>query len=247
MIEISKAKIKQVIGLRRKKTRMQLNSYVVEGRKLCHTLIDAGSPIHYLITTDAEYRAPQGVQCYSATLDIMKSISSLDAPSDMLAVLPMTSPIPISSNSPVLIALDRIQDPGNVGTIIRSADWFGLHDMILLKGCADVYNSKTLQAAMGSHLTLRWAIMDQADFIQSYAHYKRILFDTSGQFMQGFSLDTNEKYVFLFGNEGQGVSAQLQAQSTSLAIPGHAHRAAESLNVASAAAIAFHWIRLQLG
>jgi TrmH family RNA methyltransferase len=173
----------------------------------------------------------------------IERISSLETPASVIAVLDIIRP---AMNVQELIQswsllLDDIQDPGNLGTIIRTADWFGIKNIICSKDCVDCYNSKVIQSSMGSLLHLKIHYADLAVFLNRLSHTPP--FRIYGTFLSGtsvYDLKSAPQGMIMFGNESRGISEKLHSFIQSrITIPPSLVRKQqiESLNVASAVAI----------
>lgn len=241
---ISKNKIKLLKSLHQQKYRKINQMYLVEGHKCVMEWLSDFKHVEELYATKewlSHYReiVPSSVTVYECKLSTFQLISQQQSLPEviLLSRMPIKNSTLISEDLPHLsLVLDRVQDPGNVGTILRTADWFGIQQVVLLKGTVDPYNAKVVQASMGSLLRVQLVEMTEEDFIrdcQSY-QYELVMAD-----MHGASLDLfvpQAPLMLVLGNEGQGVSEALSNSANySLMIPGAGH--AESLNVGIAAAI----------
>ena len=167
---------------------------------------------------------------------LFKQISPVVTPSGIMALI--TAPIANDAHSMgFCVLLDGIQDPGNLGSILRSAASANVNAVYLSKTCADAWSPKTLRAAMGAHFFL--AVHENADLVQIAQHFHGMLFATSSYSEHSlFQTKLTEPIAFVFGNEGSGISRELMdCVSRTLAIP--MNKNCESLNVAAAAAICF--------
>ena len=179
-----------------------------------------------------------------ASYEELKKISTLKAPHNALAVVPMFNHRykPEDLHTGLTVALDFVQDPGNLGTIIRGAAWFGIKDIVCSCDCVDVYNPKVIQATMGAILNVRVHYLDLKDFLESAAEKFIPVFGTllDGESIYDHPLGKNG--IILLGNESKGISEKLISFVTQkLMIPrfsGTAH-GIESLNVGMAASVVF--------
>ena len=168
---------------------------------------------------------------YYANEKAMGQISSLKTPNNLLAIVKMTQQKQIDAN--FILALDDIQDPGNMGTILRIADWFGVDKIVCSKNTVDIYNSKVVQASMGSIFRVP----------TEYCQLEEFLAETElpiyGALLEGDNIYTKSlerKGVIILGNEGNGISESVQEFiQEAIHIPRFGH--AESLNVAIAGSI----------
>ncbi len=241
-MRISRAKIKFVQSLKHKKYRLKYGSYVLEGKKACETVLDAGFKPVLVVSLNQERLSDkfQEIKSYQADQIAMASLSGLKTPPEMLCVfdIPEAHSIErLSIDSELILFLDRIQDPGNLGTIIRTADWYGVRTIFLNEGCADIYNAKTLQAAMGSHVNHRFIRVEIADIRDHLPDAIIIGLDMNGRTLLQ-NVSKAPLTILAVGNEGQGLSSEVKEKANFLVrIPGHENRIAESLNAATATAI----------
>lgn len=240
MTHISKAKIKYVQSLKRKKSRDQHGVFIIEGKKSIDTALDSGLKPHFIVGIESVINQFSTNLLLTATASEMQKMSQFNTPSSVLALFDqwsLTTFEQASMRSNYALYLDRIQDPGNLGTIIRTADWFGIRDVILSAGCADLFNAKTVQATMGSLHAVHfyrddWPLTTTIDTMALDMHGAQI--NTFGPPEQG---------ILVIGNEGQGVLEAIKGECSQLiAIDGSSNRKAESLNAAMAGGIAMHWL-----
>lgn len=185
----------------------------------------------------------------------MKQISLMTTPPGVLAIckIPSAAPLPDSFKGMHIFYLDAIRDPGNLGTIFRIADWFGLDFLICSTDCVDVYNPKVLQASMGSALRVKYIELSREEFLD---RLKITEIDTQSKFGNVFVCDMNGESIFnlsppddaviILGNESNGASTEFNNAGKSISIPGNS-LGAESLNVAVAAGIMAAWLRQKVG
>jgi len=179
-------------------------------------------------------RMPPTSQLFTLDDALLAKVSALASAPEILAVCQRPTPAPANSTDSRVL-LEDIQDPGNLGTILRSAAASGVNQVYLSPGCVDVYSTKVLRAAMGAHFVL--ALYEQADLGQQLQAFDGVKLVTS---LEGnvslYAQDLRSAVAFVFGNEGAGVSAALLAQADAkvrIPMPGRA----ESLNVAMAATL----------
>jgi TrmH family RNA methyltransferase len=229
---LSKNQIKWVHSLELKKNRNKEGLFVAEGPKVVGDLLRAGYVARSIFSTTERPNAQL------ITDDELRKLSFLQHPQEVLAVfeIPLTSnPSPLTSN--LSLALDGVQDPGNLGTIIRIADWFGIQTIFCSEGTADCYNPKVVQATMGSLAHVHILYIDLEVFLKSVdcPIYGTLL---DGQNIYQQELSTGG--IIVMGNEGNGISPAIRKLVThKLLIPNYntAGETAESLNVAIATAI----------
>jgi TrmH family RNA methyltransferase len=240
---LSKNKIKHILSLSRRKEREESLLFVAEGNKMVTDLLPLFR-CQTLVVTE-EFRKTlsscQAEEIITATKEEIKKASLLSTPQSALAVFYQPAYIldVASLKNKFSLMLDTIQDPGNLGTIIRIADWFGVEDIICSKETVDVYNPKTIQATMGAIGRVRLHYCDLEKFLDDIPDIP--LF---GTFLEGeniYKTSLPETGILLLGNEGKGISPQLESRVThKLFIPNFPtnRETSESLNVAMAAAIA---------
>ena len=235
---ISKNQIKFIRQLEQKKIRKRENCFVAEGPKVVGDLMKQYQP-KAIFATDAWHHShsvdTSVLTCI--TDDELRRISFLQTPQQVLAIFPIPSST-FHQPSALSLALDGIQDPGNLGTIIRIADWFGIDTIYCSEDTADAYNPKVVQATMGSlaHVHLFYCdLLQLFDALPpSYPVYGTLL-DGDDIYQQPLS----EEGIIVMGNEGNGISEAVRQRVTHrLLIPNfHQGESAESLNVAIATAI----------
>jgi len=230
---LSKNQIKYIKRLGQKKIRHQERLFVVEGIKTVNELLQSNFQLHCLYTTESFNIDAKSENIISE--NDLKRISFLKTPNKALAIFKFPEETPIQFNR-LIVALDDVRDPGNLGTIIRLCDWFGIRDLVCSRQTVDCYNPKVLQATMGS--ISRVSI--------NYVDLELFLSETSlpvfGAYMNGddvYKTALPEKGVLVMGNEANGISKDIETQiSNRIAIPRFGDlQATESLNVATATAI----------
>lgn len=235
-----KADIQFVRSLVDKRVRDAEEMFIAEGAKLVGEILCSGLRVHKVYTTR---RDMQGLHVEYVEQRDMERISQLKTASDTLAVVekPHHTLCYDTLFEDLVLALDGVQNPGNMGTIIRLADWFGVRDVVCSAECADCFNPKVVQATMGAILRVR------VHYVENLAH---LLGETSrrnvpiyGTLLDGESVYRSKlspRGVVVMGNEGRGVSAACREQMThGLLIPPYPADAqsSESLNVAIATGI----------
>lgn len=245
---ISKSRKRYILSLQQKKVREEKKQYVIEGDKLVREYLSAGKSFHLLIARP-ELIASLSKQEKSLINEIepvgfqdLRSISSLITPHNALAVVPIpekkTNIEKIFEN--LCIALDQIQDPGNMGTIIRAAAWFGISNIICSENSVDVFNPKVVQASMGAMLNVK---VDYMDIRELLGHAREIGLPVFGTVLEGESLYSSRlgnKGIVIFGNESRGIQPELLPFITRrIVIPKNKSSvtAVDSLNVGMAVSI----------
>ncbi|MCR9172546.1 MAG: RNA methyltransferase [bacterium] len=230
MDALSKNKIKWIRSLRLKKNRDSEGLFVVEGAKMVQEILkDESATVECLVTTD-ESLDFAGTQFHTDTAT-MKAISGLSTPSSLLAVV--KKPQISTKKSPWTLVLDGVQDPGNMGTIIRTADWFGITDIVCSQQTVDCFNPKVVQSTMGSifRVCVRYERLED--------YFENVDRPVFGALLEGENMHcvtVPKEGILLMGNEGNGISEELiDFISHPIHIPGKG--GAESLNVAVATGI----------
>lgn len=229
----SRAEIKHYSSLKLKKFRQKYGLFTVEGEKSVHELLNAGMEPEIIFST-AEHNFP-GAAIVSAA--DMRQLSSLDHPPGILAVaaIPDHGTFRTPTKGMVLV-LDGIRDPGNLGTILRSADWFGFDTVWLSSDCAEVTNPKCIQATMGAFTRVRW----QSGELEPALHAAAL--PVYGCLLEGEDLgriEPRQPSFLVIGSESHGIRENLQPLITDpVTIPRFG--AGESLNAGVAAAIAMY-------
>lgn len=241
---LSKNDIKNIKSLEHKKFRNEKGLFVAEGHKLAGELLGKFRCILIIATQEwlDRCRNVPAERIVTVTPDELKRVSLLRSPQDVLAVFHIPeykeSMTQVASKNLVL-ALDDVQDPGNLGTIVRIADWFGIKDIFCSKGTADIYNPKAIQATMGAIARVR---LHYTDLIKEISGLPASV-PVYGTYLNGDTLyDTalSDHGVIIMGNEGNGISTEISKSiSHRLYIPNWPSGAptSESLNVAIATAI----------
>ena len=226
-------------------TRRKEGSALVEGAHLVAACLESGRVIKSVIlsTTGAgrpELAALAGRIGKPVTLSnaVFRSIAGTETPAGIAAEIALPAEVPDLKAAAFGVFLEGIQDPGNVGAILRSAAAFGISDAVLDAHCADVWSPKVLRAAMGAHFSMQ--IAERADLAKSMDRFAgKIACAVPRGGVPIAGADLSGRIGWLFGAEGRGVSEALAARATlkvTIPMPG----GAESLNVAAAAAICFY-------
>jgi TrmH family RNA methyltransferase len=228
---ITRAELQLLRSLRDKKHREELGLYAVEGEKIVAELLAAGHPFEKIYATGAW----KGERTHEIDEPDMARASHFPAPSSVLAVgrIRREALSPGELDQGLTLALDGVQDPGNVGTILRVADWFGFARVVLSPECADLHSQKVIQASMGSFARVRAVV---ADLGAALAGTKAPVIGCELEGRDVHSLPALRDAVVVIGGEGRGISPEARARlSYSVTIPRTG--AAESLNAAVAAAV----------
>lgn len=238
---VVKSQLKLVKSLHQKKYRNQHELFFVEGFKLVDELLRSGFTLEFLCATKENMELFSTVSpLYEITEGDLRKISALKNPNGVLAVFRIAKNEFLKENS-WMVALDTVQDPGNLGTIIRLCDWFGIQNLLCSLDTVDCYNPKVLQATMGSIARVCITYLDLKDFLS------KTKLPVYGAFMQGESVykqNFTSAGILVMGNEANGISKELEKLiSQKITIPQFGKQTAESLNVAMAAGILLNEIR----
>lgn len=242
---ISKNTIKFINSLRVKKFRNHEGLFIAEGERLINELLDSSLEVKVIYHT-SNWSTPVGkkdFEVFEVTVDEMKKFSGLSTPSTVLSLvkIPEFDITQIDLKDSLTLALDNIQDPGNLGTIIRLADWFGIDTILCSNETVDAFSPKVIQSCMGAISRVKVIYCNLEDTLKDIrTKYKLPVY---GAFMEGddiYKTDLSAKGVIIMGNEGNGISPKIERiVSKKIHIPTFANNrtAVESLNVAMATAI----------
>ena len=232
---LSKKEIKDIQSLSHKKFRAELKLFIAEGPKIVGELLSRVPGQVRMIYATAEWKAMQEQQVAIPITVItdaeLERISQLQTPNQVLAVVEQF-PVHPPAGDGLILYLDRIQDPGNLGTIIRIADWFGVKEIVCSQGCADLYNPKVVQSSMAS--IARVSVFEEDGKwlpSQSLPVYAASLHGESV-----YTVSKIENAILVIGNESRGITQEiLDRADTLVTIPRKGE--AESLNAAVATGI----------
>ena len=231
---LSKSQIKLITSLKQKKYRQQYKLFVAEGKKTILELLQSNLKLHQLYTTTLEFDVLDDLITQISDTEL-KKISFLKSPNTALAVFEIPNETSIDF-SKLVVALDDVRDPGNLGTIVRLCDWFGIKDLICSYETVDCYNPKVIQATMGSITRVNVSYIDLKQVLQIQKT------EVFGAFMDGenvYESKLSNSGILVLGNEANGISHDIESQVTKrISIPRFGElQATESLNVANATAI----------
>lgn len=252
---LSKARIKYLNALRLLKYRQEEGLFIAEGVKLINEALKSSFDVLEIFATrewiDAGY-IPAGrylVDVNEISEDELGKITALSTPNQVLAVIrqPQSQPAPPAAGEWV-IALDQIRDPGNLGTMIRTADWFGIDRIVASKGSVELWNPKVVQASMGSVFRMPFHTVNLTDYLAE----NRKTVPVFGTLLEGEMLGSGplgKQGIVIIGNESHGISAEVMPFITSrITIPAARQGrgdTAESLNASIAMSILCYEIRRQ--
>ncbi|WP_298321051.1 RNA methyltransferase [uncultured Aquimarina sp.] len=240
---VSKNQKKLINSLHQKKYRKQHGLFVAEGKKVISELLEADLELYSLFALESSYFETSSDKTFVVTETELKSISFLTTPQFAVAVFYIPKVKPVNYQGLVL-ALDDIRDPGNLGTIIRLCDWFGITDLVCSEQTVDCFNPKVIQATMGSVTRVNIIYTNLQDFLTSQKNERPIY----GTFMDGeiiYQEKLSQKGIIVMGNEANGISKEIEKLvSKRIAIPRFGNtQITESLNVATATAIILNEFR----
>lgn len=237
---LSNAQSKYIRSLTQQKYRKQYNVFVVEGDKLAREWLSDSRPIHIIVATADWVGANESLiithreaELLIVTDDELEKLSGLQTPNKVLLVVPLAGHAPDLPNAGLCIAVENLQDPGNLGSIIRIADWFAIPNVIASPGSADFYNPKVIQAAMGGHLRVELHRAEITGFLHSFADP---VYATALQGTSIYEIGKIKAGAIVIGNESKGLSDSILSLATEIiTIPKMG--GAESLNAAVSAGI----------
>ena len=231
---LSKNEIKLIKSLKYKKQRYLNKMFVVEGKKSIYEFINSKFVLHKLFSIDiSEFSVNNVVRLSKSELE---KISFLSNPNDHLAIFKIPNEKPVNKNN-LLVGLESINDPGNLGTIIRTCEWFGVEDIVCSLDSVDCYNPKVVQSAMGSLSRVNITYLDLENFLNSES------LNRFGTFINGESVYENkistDNGIIVFGNEANGISNNLRLLlDVELTIPRFNNKSyPESLNLSNSLGI----------
>ena len=228
---VTKNQIKLISSLQQKKYRKQHGLFFVEGQKVIQELLDSNFVLEELFVTEAIFEEIPSRNTISE--NDLKKISALANPNNSLAVFRIPNQEQAVFDG-LILALDSVRDPGNLGTIIRLCDWFGIKHLICSEDTVDVYNPKVLQATMGSITRVKVSYLNLNEFLSQTD------LPVFGTFMEGeniYKTSLPTEGIIVLGNEANGISTAIEQSIThKITIPRFGNPT-ESLNVATATAV----------
>ena len=232
-MSLSKNHIKLITSLSQKKYRQKHKLFVVEGVKVVQEFLNSSYELDIVFSSDTNFSSTN--KFIKVTDQELKKISSLKNPNKVLAIFKIPNQInPITDG--LILALDSINDPGNLGTIIRLCDWFGIEQLVCSNETVDCFNPKVVQASMGSLTRVAVSYLDLKKYLQN-ASVPIFVADMDG--LDVYKTKLPDSALLVLGNEANGISDEIkQLVTTKITIPRFgAFQQTESLNVATASAI----------
>jgi len=238
---LSKKKATYIRQLSLKKYRLQENAFVLEGEKNIQTLLTSSYAIRWIVGTAAFFMKQQvlfeglsyPIACFEADTALLSTLGSLQHNHDVLAVVDIPKKITEPILSGITLALDNIRDPGNLGTMMRIADWYGITNILCSNTTVELYNPKVLQASMGSFLHV------QVHYVDLYPYLQQLQIPIIGATLQGSNVHHfcfPNQGILVVGNESHGIDYEIEKLcADTVTIPAYGH--VESLNAAMATAI----------
>lgn len=231
---LTKNEIKQLKQLQLKKFRKQEGLYLAEGVKLVVELLQSEHKIRAVYCT-IEF-ASQFPNAEVLKPDVMKQISTMTSPPGVIAMAEIPNPTLLSINEGWTLALNDINDPGNLGTMLRTADWFGISQVICSENCVDVFNPKVVQASMGAIFRTSVHYMDMQTALSDCAKQQVKIYAADMQGEQLDSISFPKSGILVMGSESHGIGSEIRSFVNHwVNIPGKGKT--ESLNVSVAAGI----------
>jgi TrmH family RNA methyltransferase len=231
---VTKSELKYIQSLSDKKVRLETGCFIAEGVKMVGEMIAAGYPLKAVYALDSWESPDPSIEVTRIEAFELEKMSMLQTPNQVLAVAMMPHKKEVLNlEGPLTIVLDGIQDPGNMGTIIRTADWFGITQIVASEDTVDVYNPKVIGATMGSFMRVSVTYKNLAEWIPA------IKLPVYGALLEGenvFTIKTPQKGLLVIGSEGKGIRENiLEFITHPVTIPKIGD--AESLNAGIAAGI----------
>jgi len=240
---LSKNQLKKLRNLQRKKERKITGLFVVEGKKIVEELLNSKIAYVELYALSSWFDANTDFIAKDNSFELspkdLAQVSTLKTPNEVFLVLKQAQDVDFKQvhNEALVLALDGVKDPGNMGTIIRLADWFGISHILCTSDSVDQYNPKTVQSAMGSISGVQLHYGDLVQMLTDLKSHTIYASDLNGESIYNTSFA--EKTVLLMGSESHGISEEiLSIVNEKITIPSFSKSGVDSLNVATATAIA---------
>jgi RNA methyltransferase, TrmH family len=240
---LSSAQIKEIRSLHQQKNRKEKGLFLVEGEKMVDELLRSGFRVKGIYATEKWLKSPNGKKFATSPLlniispSILGRISTLKTPNDVMAVATMAEhKLNQADFEDFVLMLDRIADPGNLGTIVRIADWFGIKTIICSPDTVELYNPKVVQATMGSLFRVKVVHEDVPKVISKFAQ----TIPKYGAVLDGeniYAKELPEKAAIIIGNESHGISEEVRLLVDHPVMIPSVAPGAESLNASVATAV----------
>lgn len=240
---LSKTLTAHIRSLKMKKFRDEFGEFLAEGPKTVSELLESGWEVRNIICTEDFYKDKEvlinatGAEISIVNDNELKKASNLSTPNKVLAVAPYPAYYTdgIILKNKFILLLDQVRDPGNLGTVVRTADWFGVNQIVCSNDSADIFNPKVIQSTMGSFLRVRVSYTSLPRFISENDDYLVL-----GAFQEGesvYNFEEKKKKILVVGNESQGITREVGSMiERRLTVPSPLGKT-ESLNVAVAASL----------
>lgn len=229
--------LKLARSLQQKKFRDQLGLFLVQGPKLVGELLRSSWPVETIYATEGAIAKGDLHQAVAVPPHELERIGTLESGNEVIAVARKAAVGKLKDLGPeeLVLAMDGITDPGNLGTVLRVADWFGIRRVWCNAGSVDVYNPKCVQASMGAIFRVRVEQVDLPELLQEQQAEGATIYHATMGGGSVFSTKLERKAILVLGSESHGISAEvLQVGGQAISVPGSG--GSESLNVAMAAA-----------
>lgn len=238
---LSKNQLKLIVSLQQKKYRFKNRLFVVEGIKVVNEFLNSKYELDRLFCLQDVYYKYESYEPELINEQDLKKMSSLKSPNQVLALFKIPEKH-FEAQQDLIVVLDGINDPGNLGTIIRLCDWFGVKQLVCSRDTVDCYNSKVVQSTMGSLTRVEVVYTSLSDFLEE-TNYPVFVTDMIGDSL--YSSELPQKAIVVMGNEANGVTNEVkQLVDKKITIPRFGDmQATESLNVATATAIVLNEFR----
>lgn len=244
---ISKSQIQFIKSLTISKFRKSHRQFIAEGPKLINELANSSFKVEGIYALSSwinsnRFRFSNKTGISEVSEKELSRISGLKTPNQVLATIHMAENVSPESKShnDLVLMLDDIRDPGNLGTIIRTADWFGIQQIICSDSCVDIYNPKVVQATMGSLFRVQVFYSNLKEYLKQMPH-EQLIYGTLLEGENIYKTGLNNQGIIIIGNESKGISEDLIPFITNkITIPNYSNESpytAESLNASTAAAI----------
>ena len=234
-MSISKSQLKLITSLSQKKYRQKHQLFIAEGIKVVQEMVNAAFSVERIFCTD-DFSITISEDKITRISDAdLKKISNLKTPNKVLGLFKIPDEKPLKKNG-LILALDTLNDPGNLGTIIRLCDWFGITQLICSKETVDCYNQKVVQASMGSLTRVSIRYIDLEEYLQE-TNLPTFIADMDGENV--YKINLPKEGILILGNEANGLSENIKTLvKNKISIPRFGEiQQTESLNVATATAI----------